>query len=88
MAYDWKKRLDQEVEIIQQARDELRVQIHLGAADARDIWEKMEKNWEHLESRLKHVGHATQEAAEDVEEAAKGLVQEIKAGYERVRKSL
>ena len=77
MEKSWKERIEGEMEILQQGRDELRVQINLAAADARDAWGKVEKKWEHLESRVKQIGHATQESAEDVEEAAKLLVDEI-----------
>jgi hypothetical protein len=85
MSNDWKKRLDDEITTLQQTRDELRVQIHLGALEAQTAWDKAEKSWGHLEARIKVIGQATQESAEDVEEAAKSLVQEIKAGYKRVR---
>lgn len=85
MAKDWRERLDNEIETLQQARDELRVQAHLGKAEAREVWEKMEKNWEHLEARLKRLGKITQESAEEVEDAAKLLLDEIKTGYKRVR---
>ena len=85
MEKDWKERLDDEVETLRQARDELRVQLHLGAADAKETWEGVERSWEHLEARLKRLAEATQESAEDVGEAAKILVGEIKAGYKHVR---
>ena len=88
MASDWKTRLEGEVDRLRAARDELRVQLHLGAAEAREVWESAERSWEHLEARLKRVGHATQESVDDVEDAAKLLVDEIKAGYERVRSLL
>jgi hypothetical protein len=88
MAKNWKDILDDEITILKQGRDELRVQIHLGAADARDAWDKVEKNWEHLEARLKVIGEATKESAGDVEEAAKSLVDEIKAGYKHLRNIL
>ena len=85
MSNDWKTRLDDEVTTLQQTRDELRVQIHLGALEAQEAWDKAEKSWEHLEARIKVIGQATQESAGEVEEAAKSLVHEIKAGYKRVR---
>jgi hypothetical protein len=88
MAKDWKERLDEEVENLQQARDELRVQIHLGAAEAREVWDKLERSWGHLEGKLKRAGEITQDSADDVEEAAKLLVEQIKAGYKKVRESL
>jgi uncharacterized protein YjbJ (UPF0337 family) len=85
MAKDWRERLDAEIESLQQARDELRVQLHLAANEAREVWETVERNWGHLEGRLKQVGEVTQESKEEIEEAAKTLVEEIKAGYKRVR---
>ena len=88
MAKDWKERLDDEIETLKQARDELRVQVHLGAAEAREVWEKVERSWGHLEGKLKRLGEATQESADEVEEAAKLLVDEIKTGYKNVRDSL
>ena len=88
MALDWKKRLEDELEVLQQTRDELRVQVHLGALEVQEIWGKAEDSWEHLESKVKHLSQATQDSAEDVEEATKLLVQEIKAGYKRVRDAL
>jgi uncharacterized protein YjbJ (UPF0337 family) len=88
MAIDWKERLHDEVDTLRQARDELRVQMHLGAADAKDVWAKVEKSWEHLEGRLKRIGDVTQEAADEVEDATRLLVDEIKEGYQKIRKAL
>lgn len=88
MTVDWEKRINEEVEVLQQARDEIRVQLHLAAADARDVWDTLEKKWEHLESRLERVSQTTREASEDVEEAVKGLVGEIRSGYKRIRDAM
>ncbi len=88
MDSNWKRLLEAEIDVLRQGRDDLKVQIHLGAADARDAWEKVEKNWNHLEARLKVVGKAGQESASDVEEAAKLLVEEIKTGYQHIKNLL
>jgi hypothetical protein len=85
---NWKQLLDDEIDVLRQGRDELRVQMHLGAAEAREVWEKVEKNWNHLEARLKVIGQVGQESAEDVEEAAKSLIDEIKAGYNHLKSVL
>lgn len=82
---DLKERLNDEIEILKQGRDELQVQLHLGAAEAREAWDKVEKNWNHLEARVKQIGHAGQDSIEEIEEAAQLLVSEIKAGYQNVR---
>jgi uncharacterized protein YjbJ (UPF0337 family) len=85
MAKDWKDLMDDEIDLLRRGRDELRVQIHLGAAEARDAWDKLEKSWHQLEGRLKRIGQVGQDSADDVEEAAKLLVDEIKSGYKHLR---
>ena len=39
-------------EDLRQARDELRVQMHLAKADARDEWEKLEPKWDEFQEKL------------------------------------
>jgi hypothetical protein len=85
---DWKERIQEEVAVMRQARDELRVQLRLGAADARDAWARVEKTWEHLEARIKRLGDASPEAAQEVEEATRLLLEEIREGYRKIRDAL
>ncbi len=84
--------LDDKVEKLLQKlkteRDELRVQLHLLTAEARDEWEEVEKRWVHVESRMKRVGDAAADAGEDVAAAGKQLAEEIGDAYQRIRKSL
>ena len=77
-----------ELDSLRAARDELRVQVHLGAVEAREAWAKAEKSWNHLEGRIKVLGEATQESLEDIGEAVKTLADEIRRGYQHVRKLL
>lgn len=88
MEIDLKKRLENELDILRQTRDELRVQVHLGAADAQDLFAKAEKSWEHLEAKIARIGKVAKEGAEDVGDAASQLADEIKASFERIRKML
>lgn len=92
MESDLRARIESEIESeldsLRAARDELRVQIHLGAAEAREAWEKAEKGWNHLEGRLKVLGEATQESLEDIGGAVEMLGEEIRRGYKHVRKLL
>lgn len=76
------------IEGLKQQRDAIRVQLHLGKAEAKQEWEEMEKKLENLRAKAQLVGNETQEASRDVFEAAKLLAEEIKAGYERIRKRL
>jgi hypothetical protein len=80
--------LKAEIESLRAARDELRVQAHLGAVEVREAWEKAEKNWSHLEGRVKVLGEAASESLEEIGEAARMLADEIRRGYQHVRKLL
>ncbi len=84
----WKDELAEKVEHLKQLRDELRVQMHLAKADARDEFDELEKKWEGVQSQLKDVGAASSEAMEGVAEAGKLLLEEIGEGYKRIRKAL
>ncbi len=79
---DW---IHREIESLRTTRDELNVQVHLAAADARDRWEELERSWQHLESHAKQISQAASDAAEGVEQAASLLIDEIKAGYQHIR---
>ena len=39
-------------EPLKQQRDELRVRLHLGKADAKDEWARLETQWEALRPKL------------------------------------
>jgi len=92
MESDLRARIESEIrselDSLRAARDEIRVQIHLGAVEAREAWEKAEKNWNHLEGRMKVLGEATQESLEEIGGAVEMLAEEIRRGYKHVRKLL
>ena len=74
------------IEEIQRARDELRVKLHLAAADARSQWEELEKKWQHIEGRAKVIGREAGHTAEEVGAALSTALDELRAGYARIRK--
>jgi hypothetical protein len=78
--------LTREVEGLRQMRDEMKLQAHLGKADAKDAWEDVEKRWQHLEGRLRVLRNASKEEFADVADAAKLLMEEIRRGYQHVKK--
>ena len=53
-------RLNEELDKLRATRDELRLQIHLGSAEARDRFEKLEKSWQHVEGQVKTLHAATE----------------------------
>jgi len=82
---DIQDRFQKEVEHLRTLRDELKVKIHLGKAEARDRWEELEKDWQHVEGKLKVLGDETRESAKEVGEATEMLVGELKEAYKRLR---
>lgn len=67
------------------ARDELRVQMRLARADARDEWERLERTWEQIETEFKHFGDHARAPAKEISAAARTLMTELKRSYERVK---
>ncbi|MEE4163352.1 MAG: hypothetical protein V2I25_12675 [Woeseiaceae bacterium] len=71
------------VEELKQKRDELRVQMHLASKEAKDEWDEIEDKWEDF-SRKANL-EATGEGLGD---AMEKLGEELKLGYQRIRKAL
>jgi hypothetical protein len=69
-------------------RDELRLKLALGKAEAKAEWERLEDRWEDLRNRLSGVEEASSETATELRKAAGSLLEEIAEGYERIRKAL
>ena len=80
--------VDEMLDGLKQVRDELQLQIHLAAAEAKDEWAEQEEKFEELEHKIKAIGAEAGEASEDVLEALKLVGEEIKSGYDRIRKHL
>ncbi len=80
--------LDALLEGFKQQADELRLQIHLAKAEARDELEELERKLEDLKAKAEVVRKEAGEASEDILEAAKLMAEEIKNGFDRIRKSL
>ncbi len=83
-----REKLEEELKDLRTTRDELRVRLHLGKLDAQEQWEQIEKQWQKVESKLKVAGETGREVAEDLGEAASLAVEELKAGYAKLRKLL
>jgi len=82
---DWKQRLDADLDELRRIRDELRVRMHLGKQDAKDLWEKLERRFGELEAQGKRTAERTQEPLHDIAEASRHLVDELRRGYRELR---
>ncbi len=82
------ERLSKELDELRGVRDEIQLQLHLGAAEVRDRWEKLERDFGQLEGRLERVRDASKEELAEVGEAARELAARIRDGYAQVKSKL
>jgi SMC interacting uncharacterized protein involved in chromosome segregation len=79
------ERLNEELDKLRATRDELRLQIHLGSAEARERFEKLEKSWHHVEGQVKNLHAATEKDRHRIADAARSLAHEIAEGYRHLK---
>lgn len=82
------EKLQQLVSDLKQQRDELRVQLNLAKAEARDEWEEVEKKLHTLESRLKEASEVAREKTSELIDAGNVIAEEIGSAYKRIRERL
>ena len=80
-----KSTLDEIKAEIEQLRDEIKLKAHLGKAEARDELEKLEKKWNAFLIEYKPVAEEA-ETAKNTAAILGVAADELKAGYERIRK--
>lgn len=85
---DLGEKVNEEIEALKQVRDELRVRIHLGAAEARDAWDQLEHKWNELEAKAKQISREAERPIQEIGDAARLLAEEIREGYRRIRDAL
>jgi len=83
-----KEQIEEMVSTLKQLRDELKVQIHLGKAEAKDEWERLEEKWQQFKVHSRSVAEAAGESAKNVSSALEIVGEELKSGYDRIRKLL
>jgi len=82
---DWKERMEKELDELRRIRDELRVRIHLGKADAKDLWDRLEHRFTDLEAHAKRAAQRTEAPIHELGDAARHLVEELRSGYRDLR---
>lgn len=85
---DWQSRWQAVLTDLERQRDELKVRLHLAKAESRDEWERLEGKLAQLRLRATAAGGEAREAMKDIGGAADRLVEEIREGLDRVRKTL
>jgi hypothetical protein len=77
-----------ELALLEKARDELKLQIHLAKADAKSEWAKLETTWQRIQEQVQLTRNGTEQPMKDLGSAAKTLIDELRSGYARVREQL
>jgi hypothetical protein len=74
---------------LKQERDELALKMHLGKKEAAAEWEKLEAKWHEITARkMPPMKDAVDETAVGVGLAVELVAEELKKGYEKIRKLL
>ena len=68
---------------LKQKRDELAVQIELGSMEAKQQWEALEQQFNDFSAKAE-----IKETVARVDQAVSSLGEELKKGYERLKKAL
>ena len=85
---DWHERLDHEIDELRRVRDELKLRMHLGKADARDLWERLEKRFGEVEAQVRRTAQRSEAPLHEMGDASRKLLDELRAGYRELRKQL
>lgn len=75
-------------ENLRRQRDELNLQIHLGKAEARDGWQKLEMRWRQLKPKVRAAGSEALMVGRNVLAGVRLTVEELRKGYARIRNRL
>ena len=82
-----KSRWDKLIEDLQRERDEIRVRLNLARKEADAELDKLDARIEDFKAQSKDARGVADSALDDIEAAAKKLWEEIRAGFDRVRKT-
>ncbi len=85
---DVKKEFDELTEALKQQRDEIEVQIHLAGMEAKEEWQKAEKQWERFIDTLGVITDDTKETGTELIHVTKVIGDELKETYKRISERL
>ncbi len=83
-----KEEFEKMTESLKKQRDELAVKAHLAEMEAKDEWEKAEKQWDKFSAKANEIFDETVETSEEVVAAAKVIGEELKEAYQRIKARL
>lgn len=71
---------------IEQLRDEIKLKAHLGELETREELDQLEKKWQTFIAEYKPLLTETEKTAKNTSAALGLAADELKAGYDRIRK--
>ena len=83
-----KSEIDENVDVIRQQRDELQLKIHLAGLEVQDEWETLEEKWDELVNKSMQLKKQLDPTLDDINVAYSLLEDELKKGYEQLKKAL
>lgn len=83
-----RRRTEEMISALKQQRDELAVKMHLAGAEAKEEWSRLDDKLNQLVHRIDPLKQAAGETGDDVWQSLKLVGEEIKQGFERIRKAL
>jgi hypothetical protein len=82
-----KDELQRELDGLCRIRDELRLQSTLARAEVRGEWERLEQRLALAQEELGRLSSHGREVLVEVQDALRSLLDELKAGYERIQRT-
>jgi len=82
------KEFEELTETLKQQRGEIQVQIHLANMEAKQEWQKAEKQWDKFVDSLMEVSEENKEESAELIHAAKVIADELKGAYQRISERL
>lgn len=83
-----KDKIEDTINTLKQQRDELGLQIHLGAAEAKEEFDEAMQKLDKMSSDFAPVKDAAEESTENVIASLKLVGEEVKTSFDRIKKSL
>jgi len=85
---DTKNKIEETISALKQQRDELGLQIHLGATEAKEEFDEAMQKLDKMSSEFEPVKDAAEESAENVLASLKLVGEEVMTSFDRIKKSL
>ena len=85
---DSKDKIEEIISTLKRQRDELELQMHLGAAEAKEEYDEAMQKLDAMARDFEPVKDAAEESMENVLESLKLVGEEVMASFSRIKKSL